>query len=424
MCYRKALWISGSLLVFSIVFVAVDGSTRSTRHHLAGQPMLGVTRVSNSDSIKPQAKQSSITIDRLNKFLSQTNSIAESLELSAMSNDFLLDEFTSRKQKVEFLLSRISHSEVFGESEKYCCALLTAMKPVEFANQIIDAYSQVHAKDAKSSLIFVLKGLCISDIPPEEMEPGYCQQMRINAPIIQDFLGSVLYGGDITILSDALDAYCALSPPNESVQMAFDMVQMWLELDKKGEQLEEDFNHTDVLEQLVKSGLATPETQDEVFPELDAVLGGFSSEELSTFNQFLYRVLSSADLTETAKIAVSRYLEEREPQPQASSTYFHWVDAITKVSGGEDPILRLDMIADRIRNSNEPLNIASVVVYGPTETLACFTKPELDSFRSQLDRCKTESNGEAGVLYATAIEAIDEYNAGLARPTPQLHNAN
>jgi hypothetical protein len=252
------------------------------------------------------------------------------------------------------------------------------------------------------------------------METDQLMALRANAPVVQDFLSRVIQSGDKAVLSAALDAYCTIAPSDESVKMSLNVVQAWLDFASKGELTDKDIPYTDVLEQLVKSGIATPTTQDQIIPALPALLEVFSADELNTFNEFLYRVVSSADLTDKAQTALSEYLEAQEPQPAASSTYFHWADASTRVSGGQDPIIRLGMIADVIRDSDEPLNIASVIVYGPVETLGCFTPTELANFKTQLSGYSTSKDEETGLICRTAIETIDDYQAGRAAPTPQL----
>ncbi|MDQ5987615.1 MAG: hypothetical protein CSYNP_03360 [Syntrophus sp. SKADARSKE-3] len=409
------------IIIFALVLHRpVDESTAmQTSTADVDSPFWEIKQLLNIAGVKSFVTQKERIDDRLRKYLDTMADHPVNLsEIDALSKEFFKDTHLSRQQKISLLIERLlQNPKVFGLAEQYCCDLLDAMHPFEFAREIITVYDQTYSPYAKTRLIQVLKSISLSDIPQEEMNPEWLKAMKDNLPIVQMFLHRIIQRSDQAEFADALGAYCSISKPDESEKMTLKVINEWLRLKRTGEFPSDSAQSTRVLRELLKSGIATPVTQDNVIPKVVTLVKTFSNKELESFNEFLYHVVPSLDLTDKAQTELRQYLKDREPQPAASPTYFQWANAFTRVSGGSDPTARLGMIADLIRNSNEPLNIASVIGYGPVEILGLFTSSNLSSFRTQLEEAAQRKDNARPFIYRAAIEVIDKYQARAAAQT-------
>jgi len=299
--------------------------------------------------------------------------------------------------------------------------MLSALQPIEFADQIIEAFKVAKTDDAKVSLINILRASATSNAPPEENSEERAIALRDNVPKILEFFSGVLSSENQALVPDALRAYCDIVPPTESARMAADVLQQWISKAESGGLKVGDISHINLLQQVVSSGLSTPETQDQIFAALPEWLSRFEPNDLAEFQEYLCRVVSTADLTDTARSSLFSYLEGHRPDPAPSSTFYHWANAVARVStGGEDPNQRLGLLADRVRQSQSVLDVASVVVYGPAEVLGRFSEDELGGITGRLKSLPQGTEGEPAAFAGTAVEAIEDYLAGKANATPGL----
>jgi hypothetical protein len=401
---------------------AIDSVTHTTRNTTVVDTSDRDNASSSGDerfAIRPEKKLP--IVERLSALLDNCDKGIDLGELDKITLEFLETSKLTREEKINFLLSRaFLNPAIFGHAEQICCELLAAMQAIECAPRIIEAFHKSELDSARIAILNLLRNASISQSPPDNTDSKRIADLHANIPLVTSFLADIIKSANNVILVDALRAYCDISPPEVSAQMSVDLMHKWIESAYKNALTENDVSHINLLQQVVSSGLATPSTQNQVFPLLTEWLGQFDTGDLSDFHEYLYRVASSADLTETAQKHLSLYLQEKKPDPAPSSTFFHWADATARVSGGADPNARLSMIADRARQSSSPLDTASILVYGPSELLNSYSGAELAQIKGNLRDYALTAEGESTEIAKSAVEVIDEYLAGRATPTPQL----
>lgn len=365
------------------------------------------------DSTSPRAISDATDIlNEAKTFLDSLSRLSEPdlALLDAITAKMLNDPTLRREQRIGLFLDYLlSHSQTNTLAAKYACDALDFLKPIERVNDVIAAFNATNDRTLQMELLEVLQFTGVLDDP--NIDPLTLQAFKENAPTIQAFFRELIFSEDPDIAARALDGYCTVSPANDALNALEAVAQAWFEKAETGELTEADLSHTHLLQQILDSAIANEETQNSVIPMLPRLINAFPREALDTFDNFLYDVVSGADLTETAKTTFRDYLTQTKPYPVPDSKYCHWLEAFSAVNSTEGATSedRYKFMADAVRKENGPMNVASVVIYANDGVLANLATAEIDRYSAEFRvEATAAGEGEKADFFNAAAEKLDE----------------
>lgn len=371
------------------------------------------TQITTGNSSIPSAlSYSADFLSEARSFLDDLASQAEPnlAQLDAITSRILNDATLRREQRIGLFIDYLlAHSKTNTLATKYACDALDYLKPIERVNDVIAAFKATDDRTLQMELMEVLRFTGVLDDP--NIDPSDLQTFKDNAPTIQAFFRDLLFSEDPDIAARALDGYCTVSPPDDAVYALDSISQAWIQKAATGKLTEGDLSHTHLLQQILDSAIANEDTQNSVIPMLPRLINAFPREALDTFDNFLYDVVSGANLTETAKATLSDYLTQTKPAPIPDSKYCHWLEAVASVNSamGSAAEARYKFMADAIRKENDPMNVASVVIYADDGVLANLTIAEIDRYSAEFrTEAAAAGDGEDADYFNAAAEKLEE----------------